>query len=145
MTKARLGSIQPDGFLAAAYIERAKEFIADAGRDANSNAGRHVLAQNAVIAACDAVLATSGKEVTGADGGHRLRLDAVREILAGDHDELFDRLERTRTARHQVSYAAGLTPVGDLLPAIAAARELVEMAARWVEPHLPPWLDESEG
>jgi hypothetical protein len=57
---ARIERIEPDPWLAAAFLERARSFAADGFSTSLKGESRQVLLQCAVVAACDAVLAVEG-------------------------------------------------------------------------------------
>lgn len=144
MTEARLERIQPDPWLASAFLDRANQFAVDGARADLTVESRQILLHNAVIAACDSVLAITGHEVVGSDGGHQLRLEKVERILPGDHALMFERLDELRALRHQVSYAAAPVVLPEADEAVAAVEELIGLADERVRPHLPEWLTKGE-
>ena len=94
----------------------------------------------AAIAACDAVLAISGWQVTGgSEGGHVLRLEEAHKCLGGGCGDLFERLDNARDRRIQASYRAGSIGPQAVDPAILAVKELVGLAEEMIEPRLPGW------
>jgi len=143
VTEARLERIEPDPWLASAFLDRANQFAVDGARTGLAVESRQILLHNAVIAACDSVLAITGHEVVGSDGGHQLRLQKVERIL-GDHGVLFERLDELRATRNQVSYAAAPVLLPEADEAVAAVAALIGLADERVRPHLPDWLTNGE-
>lgn len=143
MTHARAERVEPDPWLAAGFLARAKKFAADGSVETLSPESRQILMHSATVAGCDAVLAVSGRRIEGSDGGHRLRLTETQLLLAGEHDELFEVLDEARAIRNEVSYAAGLAAPTDVEETAAAVRELVGLIEEHVTPHLPDWKAES--
>jgi hypothetical protein len=142
MTKAAVERVEPDPWLARAFLDSARSFVDDGSSERNSDASRQLLLHSAAIAACDAVLAVNGRRVTGADGGHKLRLEAAEDLLPDASDGLFVRLDDARMTRNEASYAAGLVPAVSVQEALEAVRELIDLAETHVAPHLPPYLED---
>src|SRR3954469_6885902 len=107
MSEARLERIVPDPTLSAAFLGRARRFLADGSDKSNARESRQVLLHSATIAATDSILAINGFEVEGSDGGHVLRLEKAEELLDADLADLFEQLDAVRMTRARVSYAAG--------------------------------------
>jgi hypothetical protein len=128
MADASLRKIARDATLAAAFLAQAHRFLADGANPDNSHASRQVLLHNAVIAACDAVLAIEGYEVEGSEGGHRLRLEQAQRRLGSGLDDLFDQLDVVRLTRASVSCAAGFVPESDVDEAVMAVTQVVRHA-----------------
>lgn len=125
MTQAHVRKIAKDAALAQSFLEQAQRFLRDGSVTSVTRESRQVLLHNAAIAACDCVLAAEGFEIRGSDGGHRLRLDKAAELLGGDLEDLFDRLDSVRMTRAEASYRAGLVPDDDVEEAVVAVTELV--------------------
>jgi len=143
MTDARVERMEPDPWLAAGFLARAKKFAADGSADTLSPESRQILMHSAVVAGCDAVLAITGLTIEGSAGGHRLRLAETQRLLAGEHDEMFEVLDEARAARNEVSYQAGLAALPDVEETAAAVREFLTLIEKHVTPHLPNWQAES--
>lgn len=137
MTPARVELVEWDPWLASTFLARARQF--EASSSGLPPESRQVLLHCAVIAACDAVLAINGRQIKGAEGGHRLRIETAHELLPGDHHQLFDALDEARELRNNVSYAAGFAVQADVEDTAAAVHRLVELAEAHVAPHLPDW------
>lgn len=142
MTEASIERIEPDPWLARAFLERSRTFLADGSVDTLAAESSQVLLHGAAVAACDAVLAVNGRRVIGADGGHRLRLTTAERFLPDAPADLFVRLDDVRVTRNEASYAAELVPLPAIDEAVAAVAELVALADAHVAPHLPPYIDE---
>lgn len=127
MTVARLQEIDPDAHGAGMLFAQAELFLGDARKTDITNESRVVLAHNAAIAACDAILAAEGWRVTSGDNAHVLRLQSALTHVDGDTEELFERLDTSRARRNDASYSG--FPVGSfsVVDAIEATTELVEM------------------
>lgn len=144
MTEARVEPIEPDPWLAAAFLLQAKGFSADGSADGSIGMeSRQVLLHSAVIAACDALLAINGRQIAGTEGGHIKRLAEAQRLLPGDHDELFDALDDGRVARNSVSYAAGLAMAPDVDETAKAVQQLLALIDAQVSPRLPDWHADS--
>lgn len=124
MTEARTEPTEPDVWGAKAHLERARVFE---------------------TAACDALLAITGYRVVGADGGHRLRLERAQDLLGGDHEDLFDRLDDARDSRNIASYSAVSVPLSDAEDAATATGELIELVEDRIRRSLPPWALDADG
>ncbi|HEX8085126.1 MAG TPA: hypothetical protein VF529_12615 [Solirubrobacteraceae bacterium] len=140
MTDAQLERIEPDPFLANAFLLRARGFADDASLAGLGAEGRQVLLHGATIAPCDAVLAINGFQVVGVEGGHVLRIEQAAAFLPGVDQALVDQLDDTRVSRNQVSYAAGFAEPGDLDAAADAVAALIRHVEDALRPHLPEWL-----
>lgn len=138
MTEARIERNEPDPWGAHQFLQQATRFAKDGAQSSNSAEGRQVLLHNAVIAACDAILAVDGFQVVGSDGGHRLRLETVPDLLGQDLEDLFDRLEDVRASRGDASYRAGPVPEVAVEEAVVAVDELLAVAEAHIGPSLPP-------
>lgn len=143
MTDARIERMEPDPWLAAGLLDRAKKFADDGSVTTLTPESRQILLHGAAVAACNAALAVSGRTIEGSDGGHRLRLVETQRLLAGEHDELFEVLDEARAVRNEVSYQAGLAALPDVEETNAAVRELLSLIEERVAPHLPHWQAES--
>jgi len=139
VTEARVERTAVDVWGARAFMGRARELLSDGERSENTPASRMILLHSASMAACDAILSVNGRRIVGSDGGHVLRLEQAVALLAGDHRDLFARLEESRASRHGVSYAAGFVPADDVESSCAAVQELVGIAATHVDAQLPDW------
>lgn len=135
---AKIERVEADVWAALEFLEQAKRFLRDGETETISDEGRQLL-HSAAIAGCDAILAIAGWQVSGVEGGHVLRLTETHKSLGGGHDELFDRLDDSRSRRANASYRAGLVSAVEIDPAVAAVRELVKTAEDFIEPRLPPW------
>ena len=140
MTDARLEPIEPDPFLAAGFLDRAKRFAVDGTSPSLGAESGMVLLHNAVICACDAVLAIEGRRVVGSDGGHQLRLAEAERLLPQGGAALFDTLDNARAARNQVSYAAAVAPLDGMTDTTRAVNQLIELCDARIRPQLPEWL-----
>lgn len=139
MAKAELERIEADPFLAADFLDRAKDFVKDARVAGLSDETRLLVLHSATVAACDAVLSISGFRIVGSEGGHRLRIEKSAALLGDVDAELFERLDDARLSRNDVSYALGMVPTEDVMASAEAVDRLIEHAQALVEPHLPPW------
>jgi len=144
MTDAQLERISPDAWLAGDFLGRAKLFAIDGARDQLRTESRQVLLHNAVIAACDALLAVKGYQVTGSDGGHRLRISKASELLPDAHVELFESLDDARVSRNDASYAAAPVPALEIEDTVVDVRTLIGLVDREVKPLLPEWRSGAE-
>lgn len=127
MTEARVETTYPDPATAREFLDQAQTFFGDASNSDNSKESRAVLAHQAAVAACDAVLLHDGRRIAGDEGAHRLRLATAREALGGDLQDLFERLDDSRAWRNDASYRAQLVPDATLAEALEATRELLEL------------------
>jgi hypothetical protein len=143
MTEARVEPIAPDPWLAAEALDNARSFAADGANSALTAASRQMLLQQAAIRACDALLAIYGRRVVGSDGGHALRLVEARASLAGEHDDLFERLDEGRASRNQASYRGGFVAEEDVEAMTGAVCDLVALVTERVRPELPDWYVDS--
>jgi hypothetical protein len=141
MTKAAIERVEPDPWLARAFLDSARSFVEDGACERNSAASRQLLLHSAAIAARDAVLAINGRRVTGSDGGHMLRLEVTEGLLPDAPNDLFLRLDDARMMRNEASYAASVVPAASVDEALKAVRELVDLATAHTVPNLPPYLD----
>jgi hypothetical protein len=137
VTEAWVARIGPDPFQARVFYLRAVEFAAGGGHPDLAAAPRQVLLHNAVIAACDAILAVSGRQIEGSDGGHRLRLQETERLLGSGLDDLFERLDDVRATRAEASYRGALVPDAEPAAAEQAVLEFLEHARAHIAPHLP--------
>jgi hypothetical protein len=140
VTEAQVGRIEPDPFLAAGFLKRANDFTADGKSSALQPESRQVLLHNAVICACDAILAIEGFEVTGSDGGHQLRIAKAAELLPGAEPTLFEELDEVRAARNQVSYAAAAVSPEEIATTVDVVERLIAVCDASISPRLPDWL-----
>ncbi len=83
-----------DPWAALEFLDQARRFLSDGQAEPISPEGRQVLLHNAAVAACDAVLAINGLEVTGSDGAS----EAVRELVALAGDLISPRLPAWHSA-----------------------------------------------
>ena len=132
MTGARLDTGHEDRVTAREFVDQARMFLGDAASDGLSNESRSVLLHQAAVSACDAILQAAGLRVTSGDGAHALRLDEAIDLLAGENDELLERLHSSRSRRNEASYALGLVADVSLEEAREATTELIERAADFV-------------
>lgn len=139
MPDARVEPVEIDVWGARAFMERARELLADGARSENTPASRMILLHSAAMAACDAILSINGKRIVGSDGSHRLRLEQAETLLRGDNRRLFATLEDSRASRNLASYAAGFVPADDIEASCAAVDELVAIAAVHVDAQSPGW------
>jgi hypothetical protein len=91
--KAQVEQRGDDPWAALEFLGQARRFLRDGQVDDLSDEGRQVLLHNAAVAACDAILAINGLEVTGSEGGHRLRFEEAHKRLGGGHHDLFNLAE----------------------------------------------------
>lgn len=137
--KAQVEYAGEDIWAAREFLEQARRFLADGRIEALHDEGRQVLLHSAAIAACDAILAIKGLEVTGSEGGHVLRLTEAHRQLGGLHRDLFERLNDSRDRRIQASYRAAAVDANGVDESVQAVTELVMLAAELIEPQLPGW------
>jgi hypothetical protein len=128
-----------DPWAAQEFLEQARRFLDDGRVECVSTAGRQVLLHNATVAACDAILAMHGLEVTGTEGGHVLRLEEAHRRLGRGHADLFERLDEGRDRRVNASYRAGSLDGAEIDVAVQAVTELVVLAVDLIKPRLPGW------
>lgn len=137
--EARVEPTELDIWGARAFLERARELLADGARPENTSASRLILLHSAAMAACDAVLSAGGRRIVGSDGGHLLRLQQAETLLGGDHRRLFATLEDGRASRNTASYAAAFVPADDVETSHTAVAELVEIVGAHVDSRSPGW------
>ena len=140
MTDARIARDQPDAFLAADLLARAKQFARDGTSGDLGIESRVVLLHNAIICACDAILAIEGRRIEGSVGGHKLRIEEAEKRLPGANSALFTTLDEARVSRNEVSYSAAAAPIEGIEATSGAVQRLIELADDKIEPHLPDWL-----
>jgi hypothetical protein len=133
VTEARLRKIPADRVGAREFLDQARIFIEDTELATLSNEGRQLLLHQTAICACDAILLASGLQITGGDGGHRLRLEQALAQLPDDTYELLDALDDSRARRVEASYRAGPVPAASVQEANEATRELLVRAECFVE------------
>jgi hypothetical protein len=132
MTQARVEEVYEDRLGARTFLDQAERFKRDANAPEISFESQSVLLHNAAIAACDAILQANGRRVTPGDGAHVLRLDTALKVVAGDSDDLLERLEASRSRRNEASYAAEFVSQASVDDAREATAELIELAREFV-------------
>lgn len=132
MTDARVEPQPADPAFARVFLDRAERFLADADQPAVGQDSKQILYWQACISMLEAILLAAGRRVTPGAGGHMLRLKEADRVLAGNHSELFDRLDLHRDTRHDVSYAAGVASELGTAELRKAAGELLEVARAYV-------------
>jgi hypothetical protein len=137
--KAQVEQRGDDPWGALEFLAQARRFLRDGRIDDLSDEGRQVLLHNAAVAACDAILAINGLDVTGSEGGHLLRFEEAHKRLGGGHGDLFERLEDGRDRRIQASYRAGSLDGTGVDVGVQAVGELIDLAETLIEPRLPEW------
>ena len=140
--KAELEWVGEDAHGALAFILHARTFTGDGSQQGNAPESRQVLLHNAVVAACDAVLALDGFTVRGSEGGHRLRLDEAAERLALERD-LVERLQGVRDGRNRVSYRGFPALIDDVDEAARAVADLLDIVEDHARARLPDWAKDS--
>lgn len=131
MTKARVERIYEDRLEARSYLAQAERFRADADAEVSAES-RAILLHNASVSASDAILHAAGWRVTSGDGAHQLRLEKALEQVGHDTDELMERLDASRWARNEASYAAMSIAEATVEEAREATSELIEIARDFI-------------
>lgn len=132
MTDARIEKVYVDRVTAREFLEQAELFLADVDEATLRAPSKAVLLHNAAVCACDAVLQGVGMRVTPGDSSHALRLETALDQMAGDTEELLERLDASRERRNEASYAAGPVAQASLEDAREATGELIELARAFV-------------
>jgi hypothetical protein len=133
MTRAQIEIVDPDPSRARDFIAQARRFVEDAEREATHLESAVVLYWNGCISAMDAVLTAKGRRIGRGEDGHAVRVEGVRDLLGGGSEDLIDRLDEWRRARHDVSYAAVTPSAADVAALQADARDMLTAAAQHVE------------
>ncbi len=128
MTEARVENVHASRLDARTFLSQAEKFQKDADVPELSAESKSVLLHNAVISACDAILQVSGLRVSSGDGSHVLRLETALEQIEQGTDDLFERLDASRSRRSEASYAAGFVAQTSVEEAREATAELIEPA-----------------
>lgn len=118
--------VHADRLGAHVHLEQAEKFQRDANADLAAES-QSVLLHTAAISACSAILQAVGLRVTSGDGAHILRLEVALEQLPQDTDDLFDRLDASRSRRNEASYAAMLVAEASVEEAREGTAELIEL------------------
>jgi hypothetical protein len=125
---AGVNRVDPDRGRARDFIVAAERFLADAEQTAHQESAV-VLCWQACLSSLDAILAVEGLVVGSGEGGHRIRIEVVRDLVGKGYAELFDRLDEWRRERNDVSYAA-ITPADAAAAAMMGdTRDVVALAA----------------
>lgn len=132
MNDARVELVSPDPATARVFLEKAEGFVEDAARSQTQAASRQVLAWSSCIASMDAVLGAAGRRVSTGNGAHALRVQETHRQLDIEDVDLFERLDAHREVRHDVSYHAGVISEAEAQTTVADARELLDLARRFV-------------
>lgn len=131
MTEAHVEKVYEDRLQARAFLAQARRFQAD-GDQQLSTESRSVLLHNAATCAADAILQAVGLRVTTGDGAHILRLETALKQLQSDTGDLLERLDASRWARNEASYAAMPVAEATVDEAKEATAELIELARAFV-------------
>ncbi|HEY7933526.1 MAG TPA: hypothetical protein VID48_06850 [Solirubrobacteraceae bacterium] len=131
MTKARVEQVYEDRLEARSFLVQAERFRMDADAELSAES-RAVLLHNASVSASDAILRAAGLRVTSGDGAHQLRLETALDELGQDTGELMERLDASRWARNEASYAAMAVAGATIEEAREATAELIALATEFV-------------
>jgi HEPN domain-containing protein len=131
VTPARVEDVAADVAEARRIAAQAGAHLESAGLAGVDSESAYGLCYQAVLKAFIAVLLADGRRVTGGTGGHVLVLREAGTRLELP-DELIDRLDALRRARHRVFYDAAEVSRLELEGARRDARAAVEAARRWL-------------
>jgi len=132
VTDARVETVHEDRITAREFLAQAETLLADAGTRRLSTPAQSLLAHQASVCACDAILQAAGLRVTPGDGAHVVRIHAALDQLDGDTEDLLDDLDASRERRNEASYAAMPVAEASASEAREATAELIERARRFV-------------
>jgi hypothetical protein len=133
MTDARVEPVPADPAGARVFLDQAERFLADGDQPPIGQESRQILYWQACISMLEALLLAAGRRVTPGAGGHMRRLEEADRVLAGNHSDLFERLDLHRDARHDVSYAAGIASELGTAALREAAADLFEVVRGYID------------
>jgi hypothetical protein len=131
MTPARLEEVAADLAEARRVAAQAAAHLDSASVDGVDAESSYGLCYQGVLKGCIAVLLADGRRVTSGPGGHAIALREAGDRL-GLAQEVVDRLDAMRRARHRVFYDAAEISELELEGARRDARSTVDAVSAWL-------------
>ena len=133
MSRAAVHEVDPDSARAREFLAQARLFLADADRSSTALESAVVLYWQSCISAMDAMLTAAGLRLEDGVDTHLVRVQTASSLAGDGYADLFERLDHWRRGRHGVSYAAVTPPANDVAAMQTDARDVVELAARFLD------------